>query len=99
MEYDREFLTGTVGLLILTPGAVHVACARFGGTGGIGDWGRRVYRRDSMLFYNVKVGACIAAATMAASLMEAIAGLRLASDADGWRLSPDFAHAARFGVV
>jgi len=43
--------------------------------------------------------ACIAAAAMAAILIEAIASLRLASDADAWHLSPSFAHAARFGVV
>ena len=83
----------------LTPEALHDAVARFGDTGRIGDSLRKVYRRDYMLFYIVKVGACIAAATMAAILIEAIAGLRLESDADAWRLSPDFAHAARFGVV
>jgi hypothetical protein len=35
-----------------------------------------------MLCYIVKVGACITAATIAAILIEAIANLRLESDAD-----------------
>jgi hypothetical protein len=83
----------------LTPEALHDAVARFGDTARIGDSLRKVYRRDYMLFYIVKVGACIAAATMAAILIEAIAGLRLESGAEAWHLSPDFAHAARFGVV
>ena len=83
----------------LTPEALHDAVARFGNTARIGDSLRKVYRRDYMLLYIVKVGACIAAATIAAILIEAIAGLRLESDADAWHLSRDFAHAARFGVV
>jgi hypothetical protein len=83
----------------LTPEALHDAVARFGNTARIGDSLRKVYRRDYVLFYLVKVGACIAAATMAAILIEAIASLRLESDVDAWHLSPGFAHAARFGVV
>jgi hypothetical protein len=83
----------------LTPEALQDAVARFGNTAGIGDSLRKVYRRDYMLFYIVKVGTCMAAATLAAILIEAIASLRLESDADAWHLSPGFAHAAPFGVV
>jgi len=83
----------------LTPEAVHDAVARFGNTTDIGDSLRKVYRRDYMLFYSVKVAACVATATMAALLIEAIVSLRLEADADAWHLSPGFAHAAQFGVV
>ena len=83
----------------VTSEALHDAVARFGNTARIADSFRTVYRRDYMLLYTVKVGACIAAATMAAILIEAIASLRLESGADAWHLSPGFAHAARYGVV
>jgi hypothetical protein len=79
------------------PDAVHDAVARFGDTARIGHAFRDVYRRDYVLFYCVKVVACIAVATIAAIVIEAIAGLRLERDAV--RLSPNFAHAAPFGVV
>jgi len=81
------------------PGAVHDAVAHFGNTAHIGNSFRQVYRRDYILFYVVKVVACIAAATTAAIVIEAIAGLRLERDADAWHLSPGFAHAAPFGIV
>ena len=83
----------------VTSEALHDAVARFGNTARIADSFRTVYRRDYMLLYTVKVGACIAAATMAAILIEAIASLRLESGADAWHLSPGFAHAAPYGVV
>jgi hypothetical protein len=82
----------------LTSDALHDAVARFGNTARIGDSLRKVYRRDYLRFYVVKVGACTVAATMAAILIEAIVSLRLESDA-AWHLSPGFPHAARFGVV
>jgi hypothetical protein len=82
-----------------TPDTLHDAVARFGNTARIGDSLRKVYRRDYTLFYVVKVGVCIAAAATAAILIEAIASLRLESDAAAWHLSPGFAHAAGFGVV
>jgi hypothetical protein len=78
---------------------VHDAVARFGNTARIGNSFREVYRRDYVLFYVVKVVACIAASTTAAIVIEAIAGLRLERDADAWRLSLNVAHAAPFGVV
>jgi hypothetical protein len=81
------------------PEAVHDAVAHFGNPARIGNSFRQVYRRDYILFYVVKVVACIAAATAAAIVIEAIAGLRLERDADTWHLSPGFAHAAPFGVV
>ncbi len=60
---------------------------------------RKVYRRDYVVFYVVKLGASIAAAAMAAILIEAIAGLRLGRGPDAWHVSPGFAHAAPFGVL
>jgi len=83
----------------LSPDALREAVARFGDTAAIGDSLRRVYRRDYLRWYLVKVTACIAAATLAAILIEAIAGLRLGRDPEAWHLSPGFAHAAPFGVV
>src|SRR5438105_12793601 len=83
----------------VTPEALHDAVARFGNPARIGDAFGKVYRRDYLLLYIVKVGACIAAATIAAILIEAIASLRLESNADAWHLSAGFAHAAGFGVV
>jgi hypothetical protein len=82
-----------------TPEALHDAVARFGNTARIGGSLRRVYRQDYVLFYIIKVAACIAAATTAAILIEAIASLRLDSGAQTWHLSPGFARAAPFGVV
>lgn len=82
-----------------TPEALDDAVARFGDTAHVGDSLRTVYRRDYVLLYIVKVVACIAVATMAAVLIEAIAGLRLERDVDAWHLSPDFARAAGFGIV
>jgi hypothetical protein len=82
-----------------TSEALDAAVARFGNTLHIGDSFRRIYKRDYILFYVAKIGGCIAAATMAAILIEAIASLRLAGDVDTWYLSPRFAHAAAFGVV
>jgi hypothetical protein len=55
-----------------------------------------VYRRDYTVFYMVKVGICLAAATLATLLIETIANLRLEG---AWHLAPGFAHAAAFGVV
>ena len=81
------------------PEAVHDAVARFGNTARIGHSFRQVYRRDYILFYVVKVVACVAAATTAAIVIETIAGLRLEGDTDAWHLSPGFVHAAPFGVV
>ena len=83
----------------MTPGAVHGAVARFGSVTEIGDSFRKVYRRNYLWFYLVKVGACIAGATTAAILIEAIASVRLASGPDAWCLSPEFSHAAGFGVI
>jgi len=82
-----------------TPEALHEAVARFGNTARIGDSLRTVYRRDYILLSIVKVGACIVAASAAAILIEALASLRLAADADVWHFSADFARAAPFGVV
>ena len=82
-----------------TPEALHAAVERFGSTARIGDSLRKVYRRDYILLYVVKVGACMAAATMAAILIEGTASLRLQGDVDAWHLSPGFGHAAAFGVV
>src|SRR5262245_26144453 len=81
------------------PEALDAALARFGNIADIGDSFRRVYRRDYVVFYVVKIAGCAAVAAMAAILIEAIASLRLAGDVNGWYLSPRFAHAARFGVV
>ena len=82
----------------LTPEALADAVVRFGNTARIGDSLRTVYRRDYILFYVAKVAACVAAATVAAILIETIASLRLEGGMDAWRLSPDFARAAGFGV-
>jgi len=82
-----------------TPDALEAAVARFGNTLHIGDAFRKVYKREYILFYIAKVGGCIAAATMAAILIEGIANLRIGGDVDTWYLSPRFAHAAAFGVV
>jgi hypothetical protein len=82
----------------LAPDAVDAAVGRFGDPAGIGHALRKVYRRDYLLLYLVKVGACTAAALMAAVLIEAVASLRLASAAEFY-LSPGFAHAAGFGVL
>jgi hypothetical protein len=82
-----------------TPNALQEAVARFGDSARIGTALRTVYRRDYMLAYLVKVGACLAATTMAALVIEAIVSLRLEASADGWHLAPGFGHAARFGVV
>jgi hypothetical protein len=81
------------------PDSVHDAVARFGNTARIGQSFREVYRRDYVLFYVVKVVASIAAATIAAVVIEAIASLRLDGATDAWHLSENFAHAAPFGVV
>jgi hypothetical protein len=81
------------------PEGLDAAVARFGDTGPVGDSLRRVYRRDYLVFYVAKIGGCVAAATLAAILIEAIASLRLAGDLDAWYVSPRFAHAAAFGVV
>jgi len=83
----------------LTPEAFDDAVARFGHTARIGESFRTVYRRDYWLFYLAKVASCIAAATIATILIEAIASLRLDGSTDAWHLSPGFAHAARSGVV
>jgi hypothetical protein len=82
-----------------TPEAVHGAIARFGSVAAIGDSFRKVYRLDYLLFYLVKVVACLAGATLAAIAIEAIASLRIAGGPDAWRLSPAFSHAAGFGVI
>jgi hypothetical protein len=83
----------------LAPDAIHDAVAHFGNTARIGDAFRQVYRRDYIVFYVVKLVACIAAAATAAIAIEAIAGLRVERGAEAWHLSPAFAHAAPFGVV
>ena len=82
-----------------TPEALDDAVARFGDPGRIGQSLRTVYRRDYVLCYVLKVGACIAAATVAALLIETVASLRLEGSGNAWHLSPGFAHAAGFGVV
>lgn len=82
-----------------TAGALDGAVARFGNIGHIGDALRAVYRRDYVLLYIVKVGLCMAAAGMAAVLIETIASLRVEGHGDLWHLSPHFADAAGFGVV
>jgi hypothetical protein len=82
-----------------TAEALHDAVARFGHAGRIGDSFRQVYRRDYVLWYVVKVACCGAAAALAAVLIEALASVRLHSDADAWSLSPGFAHAAGFGTI
>src|SRR5262249_53335553 len=82
-----------------TAEAFHDAVARFGNGAGIGEALRKVYRRDYLLLYLAKVAACMAATTMAAIVIEAVASLRLEIDAEAWHLSPGFAHAAPFGVV
>ena len=82
-----------------TPEALDAAVARFGNTLHIGDSFRTVYKRDYILFYVAKIGGCIATATMAAILIEAIASVRLAGAVDTWYVSSRFAHAAAFGVV
>jgi hypothetical protein len=79
--------------------SLDAAVARFGSTAHIGDSFRKIYRRDYTAFYVAKIGGCVAAATIAAILIEAIASLRLAGDVDAWSLSPRFAHATAFGVV
>ncbi len=81
------------------PETVRDVVARFGNPPRIGASFREVYRRDYVLFYVVKVGCSIAAATTAATVIEAIVGLRLSRHADAWHLSPGFAHAAPFGVL
>jgi hypothetical protein len=83
----------------LAPDAVDAAVGRFGDPAGIGHSLRKVYRRDYLLLYLVKVGACTAAALVAAVLIEAVASIRLAGAADPSYLSPGFAHAAGFGVL
>lgn len=83
----------------ITPDAVHDAVARFGSVAGIGASFRTVYRQDYMLLYLVKIGACLAGATLAAIVIETIASVRVASGLDAWRLSPAFSHAAGFGVI
>src|SRR5262245_4337163 len=85
--------------VVQAPEAVHDAVAHFGNTARIGNSFRQVYRRDYLLLYAVKVVACVAAATTAAIVIEAIAGLHLERDAHAWHLSPGFAHGAPFGVV
>jgi len=82
-----------------TPETLQAAVARFGNTARIGDSFRQVYRRDYTVFYMVKVGICLAAATMATLLIETIANVRLGGDLEAWHLAPGFAHAAAFGVV
>jgi hypothetical protein len=82
-----------------TADARHDALLRFGDAAGITNSFRKVYARDYVLLYAAKVAACVAAATMVAVLVEAIAGLRIGSNAQAWHLSPGFGHAARFGVV
>src|SRR5262245_15191753 len=82
----------------LTSDAVDAAVGRFGDPARIGHSLRKVYRRDYLLLYLVKVGACTAAALVAAIVIEAVASIRLASAADAWHLSPGFAHAAGLGV-
>ena len=82
----------------LTPETLDEAVARFGDTARIGDSFRKVYRRDYLLFYLMKVGACMAAATMATIVIEAIVSLRLERNA-AWHLSSGFVHAAPFGIV
>ncbi len=82
-----------------TPEALEDAVARFGSARQVGRSFRQVYSRDYMLWYVFKVCACVAAAAIAAMLIEAIAGLRVEAATDSWRLSPGFAHAAPFGVV
>jgi hypothetical protein len=81
------------------PEALDAAVARFGNTAQIGDSFRKVYKRDYMVFYLAKIGGCVAAAAIAAILIEAIASLRLDGNVDAWSLSPRFVHAAAFGVV
>jgi hypothetical protein len=83
----------------LTPEAFDDSVACFGSAAAIGDSFRKVYRREYLLWYGGKVAACMAAATMAAILIEAIASLRVSSGGDAWQLSPEFTHAAGFGVV
>jgi hypothetical protein len=83
----------------LTPDGLHAAVGRFGDPTRIGYSLRNVYRRDYLLCYLVKVGACTAAAIVAAILIEAVANLRSAGAADAWHLSPGFAHAAGFGIL
>jgi hypothetical protein len=82
-----------------TPPAQHAAVGRFGDPCDIGRALRTVYRRDYLLFYIVKLGVCMAAATMASIGIETVASLRLEGSANMWHLSPGFAHAAGFGVV
>jgi len=82
----------------LTPEALADAVVRFGNRARIGDSLRTVYRHDYILFYVVKVAACVVAAAVAAILIETIANLRLDGGMDAWHLSPDFAHAAGSGV-
>src|SRR5262245_63068769 len=65
-----------------TPEALDAAVARFGNTAHIGDSFRQIYRWDYIVWYGAKVGGCVAAATMAAILIEAIASLRLGGDVD-----------------
>jgi hypothetical protein len=82
-----------------TTDAFQDAVARFGNTARIGNSLRLVYRRDYALVYGVKIAASVAAATIAAILIEAVASLRLGTDSAAWHLSPGFAHAAPLGVV
>jgi hypothetical protein len=83
----------------LAPDAVDAAVGRFGDPTAIGRSLRKVYRRDYLLLYLVKVGACTAVALLAAILIEAAASIRLVSTGDASYLSPGFAHAAGFGVL
>jgi len=82
-----------------TAEALRDAATRFGNAAGVGAALRTVYRRDYVLLYLAKVGASVAAAMIAATLIEALASLRLQIDANAWHLSPGFAHAAPFGLV
>jgi hypothetical protein len=81
-----------------SPESVRSALERFGAEAMITESLRRVYRRDYVLLYLLKVAASLIASVAAALVIEALANLRVEAQTEAWRLAPGFTRGAGLSV-
>lgn len=84
-----------------SPESVRSALGRFGAEAMITESLRRVYRRDYVLLYLLKIAASFIASVTVAIVIEALANLRVEAQTEAWRLGPGFFRGAGLsaGVV
>jgi hypothetical protein len=82
-----------------SPTAAREAIRRFGAEALITESLRHVYRRDYAFWYVAKIAAAIIASTAAALLIQVLVNVRIALQAEAWRLTAGFSRGAGISIA